>query len=109
MLKFQKVLAELKCFRIFEVSMRHNDKKNTMRSHKVKQLDKINQKIVDINIHLEWLRDNGTEKQVEKVEAREQRLMDRATACAKTMTEEEYDESKFGDIQCMPYEWAIED
>ena len=79
-----------------------------MKTAKINQLDKINQQIIDINIHLEWLRYNGTEKQIAKVEERESKLCERGYAKARTMTEEEYNESQFGFIQCMSWEEARE-
>ena len=77
-----------------------------MRAAKINQLNKINTKINDSNEHLIWLRVNGTERQIEKEEARESSLCDKGYACAATMTEEEYYSSSFASDMCMDYETA---
>ena len=79
-----------------------------MRKSKINQLNKSLTRILDLNTELRNAKfNNATDKQIEKLEDREQNACDRAYNVCKTMTEEEYYSSDFGSIMCMDYEDAI--
>ena len=79
-----------------------------MRASKINQLNKATIKINDINKELSNARfNNATDRQIEKLEEREEKACDRAYKICATMTEEEFDASIFGCDMCMDYETAI--
>ena len=79
-----------------------------MRASKIKQLNKALTRILDLNTELDNAKfNNATDRQIEKLEDREQKACDRGYKIATTMTEDEYYSSDFGSIMCMDYEDAI--
>lgn len=79
-----------------------------MRVSKINQLNKALTKIENINTELDnALFNNATERQIEKLKEREEKACDKAYLICETMTEEEYDASRFGFVMCMDYETAI--
>ncbi len=81
-----------------------------MRARKVQQLNKINTKIIDLQTELDCLEHNGeAEWKIKKTSNRLDSTIERGYKCAKTMTQEEYDASYFGDTMCIDYNEAIID
>tara|TARA_B110000908_G_scaffold93327_1_gene110528 strand:+ start:367 stop:609 length:243 start_codon:yes stop_codon:yes gene_type:complete len=79
-----------------------------MRTSKINQLNKSLTRILDLNTELRNAKfNNGTDKQIEKIEDREEKACNRAYEICKTMTEQEYDATDFQYIMCMDYETAI--
>ena len=79
-----------------------------MRSAKVKQLNKINERIQGLNIEIRNAEfNNESENKIAKLQEREEKACVAGFKCASTMTEEEYDASDFGIDMCMDYETAI--
>ena len=79
-----------------------------MRKSKINQLNRSLTRISDLNTELSNARfNNATDKQIEKIEDREEKACIRAYEICKTMTEEEYNATDFGNIMCMDYEDAI--
>ena len=79
-----------------------------MRASKINQLNKATIKINDINKELSNARfNNATDRQIEKLEEREEKACDRAYKICATMTEEEYNATNFPCDMCMDYETAI--
>tara|TARA_R110000796_G_C14259797_1_gene399792 strand:+ start:81 stop:338 length:258 start_codon:yes stop_codon:yes gene_type:complete len=80
-----------------------------MRNSKIQALNNIDLKIQELNVMLEDARWNdATEKQIDKLQAREYAACDRGYLAASKMTEDEYNASTFGDTMCMSYEEAID-
>ena len=79
-----------------------------MRASKINQLNKSLVRILSINTELDYAKSNdATDRQIEKLEEREEKACDKAYEVCKTMTEEEYYSSDFGSIMCVDYEEAI--
>lgn len=79
-----------------------------MRTAKIKQLNKALNRIRDLNTQIDCaVFNNDSAIQIEKLEIREAKACDRAYTICKTMTEEEYNSTRFGDIMCMDYKDAI--
>ena len=79
-----------------------------MRASKINQLNKSLATILDINTELSNAKfNNATDKQIEKLENREEKACNKAYDLCKTMTEDEFDATSFESTLCMSYEEAI--
>ena len=79
-----------------------------MRAAKINQLNKALTRIMDLSTELNNAKfNNATDRQIEKLEEREEKACDAGYEICMTMTEEEYNATDFGNIMCMDYEEAI--
>ena len=80
-----------------------------MRASKISQLTKSLERVTDLHTDIEnAIYNDRTEVVIAKLEAREEKALEKAYKVCRTMTQEEYYATDFSNIMCLSYDEAIE-